>query len=156
MEVSDVASPQRHHRLQGGQRIFTLEQATRTLPLVSRIMADVVRQDKRVCLLEEKCQVTQPGASEEATEALRERYLAELDKLEALRDELSEIGCQLKDWRRGIVDFLVFHKGRMMELCWRLGEERIEHWHEVNAGYRARQPIDASLLESPGPMSPTV
>ncbi|MCG8403970.1 MAG: DUF2203 domain-containing protein [Phycisphaerales bacterium] len=146
MEVSGATSTKRPVRLHTGQKIFTLEDANRTLPLVSKIMADVVEQDKRVCMLEEHCQAPGPGVTKGELEELRERYVGELDKLWQLREELSAIGCQLKDWRRGIVDFLAIYQGRLVELCWRFGEEKIEHWHEVDAGYRGRQPINEVLF----------
>lgn len=149
MEVFGATSTERPFRLHTGQKVFTLEDANRTLPLVSKIMADVVEQDKKVCMLEEQCQAPGPLAAKQNAEAMREQYVAELDKLCQLRDELSAIGCQLKDWRRGIVDFLAIYQGRLVELCWRFGEEKIEHWHEVDAGYRGRQPINETLFSNP-------
>ncbi len=141
MEVFNATAPQRLLRPPPGQKIFTLQQANRTLPLVSRIMADVVELDRQVCALEQKRQSPPSGMSPEEAEDLRERYLTALDQLDELRAELSSIGCQLKDWRRGLVDFLAIHNGRLVELCWRLGEKRIGHWHEAGAGFGGRQPI---------------
>lgn len=141
MEVFNATAPQRLLRLPPGQKVFTLQQANRTLPLVSRIMADVVELDRRVRALEEKCQTPSADTSSAEAEAIREGYLLALDRLDDLRDELSSIGCQLKDWRRGLVDFLAIHNGRLVELCWRLGETRISHWHEAGAGFGGRQPI---------------
>ena len=146
MELSKVAKPEQPSRPQRRLKVFTLEHANSTLPLVSRIVSDIVRQHKKVCLLEEKYQVPGPRGSEEDRKALGRRYAAELDVLCELRDELSAIGCQLKDWRRGLVDFLGRHQGRPIEFCWRLGEARIQHWHEADAGFRARQPIDEEFL----------
>ncbi|MFQ5430546.1 MAG: DUF2203 domain-containing protein [Phycisphaerae bacterium] len=146
MALSGTTSIHPKPRVPRGQRVFTLEHAHRTLPLVSRIMADVVKQNKKVCLLESQCEAPKPDTDPGELEAIRERYLDALDELSRLRNELSEIGCQLKDWRRGIVDFLAMHQGRLVELCWRLGEERIKHWHEVDAGFRGRQPINEDFL----------
>jgi hypothetical protein len=63
-------------------------------------------------------------------------------------DELAKLGVDLKDPETGLVDFPCFHQGREVSLCWRLGEEKVEHWHEVQAGFSKRQP--ASLLEEGG------
>jgi hypothetical protein len=147
MEVFGVADPKQRHRPRQSARIFTLEQANRTLPLVSRIVADIVRQHKKVCDLEDIYQRPGSGASsEEGRVALRDKCLAEVELLRELRDELAAVGCQLKDWRRGIVDFFAIRDGRPIEFCWRLGEDRISHWHDAGAGFRARQPMDQEFL----------
>jgi len=127
-------------------RLFTLEHANRTLPLVRRIVRDIVRQHKKVSLLEEQCHGPEPVATGEAMDLLRWQYRSALEKLEGLIDELADIGCELKDLRRGLVDFRAMHRGRPIEFCWRLDEDRIIHWHDLNAGYHARTPIDAAFL----------
>lgn len=146
MDVFSVTSPRSAPRVLRGRRVFTLEHANRTLPLVSRIVADIVEQHKKVCSLEQKCEHAHADCLEEIIDSLREQYASELDVLRRLRDEISEVGCQLKDWRRGIVDYLAFYKGRPVELCWRLGEKHISHWHDLDAGFRGREPIDEASL----------
>ncbi len=146
MEVFGVADPKQRRSPRQSARVFTLKQANRTLPLVSRIVTDIVRQHKKVCDLEDIYQRPGPGAPEEGRIALREKCLAEVEFLRELGDELAAVGCQLKDWRRGIVDFFAIRDGRPIEFCWRLGEDRISHWHETDAGFRARQPMDEDFL----------
>jgi hypothetical protein len=38
-------------------------------------------------------------------------------------------------------------------LCWRVDEVHITHWHDVDAGYAGRQPIDSALLTTELPAS---
>ncbi len=64
-----------------------------------------------------------------------------MTKLEDFVDELSEIGCELKDYQTGLIDFVGRHEGRDVYLCWKLGEERITHWHEVDTGFAGRQSV---------------
>ncbi len=146
MEVFGVANPEQRQPPRQSARVFTLEQANQTLPLVSRIVTDIVRQHKKVCDLEDIYQRPGPTASDEGRVALREKCLAEVELLRELGDELTAVGCQLKDWRRGIVDFFAIRDGRPIEFCWRLGEDRVSHWHETDAGFRARQPMDKEFL----------
>jgi hypothetical protein len=68
-------------------------------------------------------------------------------KLEDFVDELSEIGCELKDYQMGLIDFVGRHEGRDIYLCWKLGEESITHWHELDSGFAGRQPV-SKLKES--------
>jgi len=48
----------------------------------------------------------------------------------------------LKDVDAGLVDFVGMRNGREVYLCWRYGEEEIGFWHELNAGFSGRQPVD--------------
>ncbi|TME65967.1 MAG: DUF2203 family protein, partial [Chloroflexi bacterium] len=61
--------------------------------------------------------------------------------LRKLLDELTGFGCVLKDPERGLIDFLSLRSGREIYLCWYLGEERINFWHDLEAGFAGRQPL---------------
>jgi hypothetical protein len=65
--------------------------------------------------------------------------------MEALTDELhavEAIGVAVKDLDIGLCDFLGVRQGREVWLCWRFGEKRIAFWHDLEAGFAGRQPID--------------
>jgi hypothetical protein len=55
---------------------------------------------------------------------------------------IGELGVIVKDLEMGLVDFPARRGGREVYLCWRLGEERIAWWHEVDAGFAGRQPLE--------------
>ncbi len=57
-------------------------------------------------------------------------------------------GCNLKDLEEGLVDFPAMYQGREVCLCWKQGEDGIRFWHEVNAGFRGRKPVDQEFLDS--------
>ncbi len=122
--------------------LFTVEKANRALPLVQRIVSDIVRQHKKVCALEERCHMRRPTVSEEEQQRLGRQYAIEIEKLRELAEELTAVGCDLKDWRRGLIDFSALYQGREVELCWHLGEERVNYWHEIGAGFPGRHLID--------------
>jgi len=71
-----------------------------------------------------------------------EEYTKMVNRFYALIDEIHETGCVLKDVDTGLVDFYTLYKGRVVYLCWKLGEPEIAYWHEVGGGYRNRQPIE--------------
>lgn len=56
-------------------------------------------------------------------------------------EALSEEGIILRDAERGLVDFPAEREGREIYLCWRLGEDSVGHWHEVDAGFPGRRPL---------------
>ena len=116
---------------------FTLAEANRTLPLVRRVVADVVRVHDRVTALAVQ---RERGPAKEQQSA-QNQFDAAVEQLQAYLEELRSIGCQLKDYQAGLVDFPASHQGRDICLCWKLGEETISHWHEMDAGFDGRQPI---------------
>lgn len=125
------------------RRRFRLAQADQTLPLVSRIVADIVRTHAVTQELEGK--LTE-GLSAMQQQLVQEQLEQEMMRLQGYVDELHDIGCELKDYSIGLVDFVGRHQGRDVCLCWKLGEKHIGHWHELSAGFSGRQPI-ASLEE---------
>ena len=68
-------------------------------------------------------------------EALARQY-------QAVLSELQETGAVIKDVTKGLVDFYSRHNGQLIFLCWKQGESKIRHWHNVNAGFPARRPVD--------------
>ncbi len=70
----------------------------------------------------------------EASDSLR----AEINKI---LKEIEETGCILRDVGVGIVDFPAIRLGRVVNLCWRMGEKRIRYWHGVDEGYFYRKPV---------------
>jgi hypothetical protein len=122
-------------------RRFTLDLANRSLPLVKRIVSDIVRVHGLASSYRQSLEQT-TGAKELATlQTELDRAVARQDEL---LDELSNVGVELKDFEVGLVDFIGRHDGRDVCLCWKLGEEQITHWHELNAGFAGRKPV--SLL----------
>lgn len=55
--------------------------------------------------------------------------------------DIESVGCVVKDIDSGLVDFFHFYDGRDVFLCWKLGEDKIMHWHELEHGYESRKPI---------------
>lgn len=121
---------------------FKLAEANRALPLVQRIVTDIVREYARLRELHRLCREYDTQGDATRAEQTREQYMIVTDKLTGLRDELEEIGCELKDYALGLVDFPARIDGRDMLLCWKLGESRVEHWHGLDAGFGGRQPVD--------------
>ena len=131
-------------------RFFTVEEANRTLPLVRRIVRDIVegypqfqreRESYRDVSLE-------PGPElQRRLESLSEAIDDYGDRLRALLRELDLVGCVVKDYQEGLVDFHTIYHGRPVLLCWKLDEDRVAYWHELDAGYGGRQPITTEFAD---------
>ncbi|HEY3068975.1 MAG TPA: DUF2203 domain-containing protein [Gaiellaceae bacterium] len=57
--------------------------------------------------------------------------------------DLEEVGVQVKDLDRGLIDFPAHHPTRdeTVLLCWQVGEEAVEYWHGVEEGFVGRKPL---------------
>jgi hypothetical protein len=113
---------------------FTLEQANKALPLVTRIVRDIVNTHERATQLQAKLEETTGREP-----ALQAQLDSSLEQLQDYVDELGSIGVELKDYESGLIDFPGRHQGRDIFLCWKLGEDKVDHWHELHSGYAGRQ-----------------
>jgi hypothetical protein len=124
---------------------FTVEEANKTLPLVRRIVEDVVRQHRvwREKILELDLVASSSRAEESRTRAqeLEEAAQSIAREIDGYQRELEQLGIQLKDRKIGLVDFPSELAGKSVLLCWRLGEPEVQFWHDEDAGYAGRQPL---------------
>ena len=121
------------------RRRFTPSQANKTLPLVRRIVEDLLTYGRDLQKIAQR--PNQAGASER---------LGELDaRIRDLQQELSSIGCSYKDWgfELGLVDFPGEIAGERVLLCWRSDEPAVVWYHTPDGGFAGRQPIPEELLE---------
>lgn len=119
------------------RRRFTVEQANKTLPLVKRIVGDIVRTHSNATKLQDEISFSNPKRQVEVKQQLE----IAMHHLEDYVDELSEVGCELKDYQMGLIDFTGRHRGHDVCLCWKFGEEKVGYWHECDTGFPGRQPV---------------
>ncbi len=110
-------------------RFFSYDAANRTLPLVRRIVEDILEQYGAL----------EPLLAAGVRNDPEVRRRAEA--IEELVAELHELGCQFKGFGEGLVDWHSRHGGRSVLLCWKHGEPEIGWWHPIEAGFAGRQPI---------------
>jgi hypothetical protein len=131
-------------------QLFTVEQANRTLPLVRRIVEDVVREHRvwqeKILALDLLASGVRADLPDPHAAALERDILALAREIEGFEAELTSLGIQLKDRRIGLIDFPCELDGRRVLLCWRLGEPSVQYWHDENAGYAGRQPLSPTLV----------
>ena len=125
-------------------KLFTVEEANALLPTVRRIVAGLARDYARVTAAREAAR----GAAERAKEmgggfmTGGGLYVTALTNLAERAGQLENLGVQLKDYERGLIDFPAMRDGRVVLLCWQLGEgDQIEWWHDLEAGFAGRQPL---------------
>ena len=124
-------------------KIFTVQEANALLPEVRIIAAKIQRAHRKLSQFRDE--------AKEAAEAAEQggggmangvTYATILTELTTQMAELEALGVQLKDFERGLVDFPSLRDGRVVLLCWQLGEgDELEWWHDVDAGFAGRTPL---------------
>jgi hypothetical protein len=138
------------------RRYFTVEEANKALPLVRMILGDIVRQYRVV----EDLQQRLAGVTRERRRPSNDLYTEELaqsqaeleaeeSKLTSYIDELKRLGVEFKG-PAGLCDFYSIMDGREVFLCWRLGEDEVSYWHDIDAGFAGRQPLPAHACTATG------
>jgi hypothetical protein len=125
--------------------LYTPEQASRTLPLVRKIVEDIVTLHRKwrdtILDLELVASGERADAPHERVVALERQAQALAREIDACQRELEDLDIELKDRRLGLIDFPSEMNGRPILLCWHVGEPEVQFWHEVDAGYAGRQPL---------------
>lgn len=125
-------------------KLFTVEEANDLLPSV-RLQLETVRAHYETV-------ASSRASVKNAAEAGQQNggggmpggthYVKALYEIGKITTELNAAGIQLKDYTRGLIDFPSMKNGRVVLLCWQLGEpDRIEWWHDADAGFAGRQPL---------------
>ena len=121
---------------------FTLQEANEALNIIRPLMDEV--QVIRQKILEnqpEAWPAIEKSAGNGGNRALS-NLVQDFEKLDALVHQIQDTGAQIKDLNTGLLDFSALKNGREVYLCWQHGEDDIQYWHEIEAGFAGRQPID--------------
>ena len=132
------------------RKYFSLAEANRTLPLVKRIVADLVTLHPEWRDLVSKYELVAAQARPEWGESaeqmgLRVRIDEVAGRINDFLGELEQIGCVFKGFEQGLVDFYGKLDGKEIFWCWKQGEEKIEHWHDLETGYAGRRAIPVTV-----------
>jgi hypothetical protein len=131
-------------------RTFTLDEAQALLPVLESLLRTAMNAKKLMEQVEAEQQAIahrvflNGGTYLDVVPLARrkaERMKAEQRAKDALA-EIDSIGVQVKDLDIGLLDFPCQVDGRIVLLCWKLGEKSITHWHGTEEGFAGRKPID--------------
>ena len=124
-------------------KYFTPSEAQRTLPLVRKIVKDILDTTREMRLIAEDVD----GKIESGSTWNQVQKMA--GEVNGFIKELEEIGCIYKDWNFtiGLVDFPSVIDGREVYLCWRSDEDDIKFYHGIEEGYSGRKSIPEEYLE---------
>lgn len=125
-------------------KIFTVQEANALLPNVRIIVAKIQRAHRKLIHYRDEAKLAADAAEQSGGGGIAEgvAYALVLTELTVQLAELEGLGVQLKDFERGLVDFPSLRDGRVVLLCWQMGEgDELEWWHDVDAGFAGRTPL---------------
>jgi len=137
-------------------RTFTLDEAQTLLPVLESLLRSAINGKKVMEEVEAEMQslshriFLNGGTHIDVVAVARrkaERAKAEQRAKDALA-EIDSIGVQVKDLDIGLLDFPCEVEGRVVLLCWRMGEQSVTHWHSTDEGFAGRKPIDERIARS--------
>jgi hypothetical protein len=122
-------------------KLFTVEEANALLPELRRLMAGLDRTRSRLRQLEPEARRAAERATESGGTPFGIEYARVVARSLVLTQQVLGLGVEIKDFEQGLCDFPHLRGGRIVYLCWKKGEPRIEWWHDVEAGFAGRQPL---------------
>jgi hypothetical protein len=124
-------------------KLFTIEEANALLPSVREILQRIQRSRRRLGAYRHDAKLAAEGAEQGGGGmANGTHYATILTDFTEEMSELEDLGVQLKVFDRGLVDFPSLRDGRVVLLCWQLGEgDEIEWWHDMDTGFGGRTPL---------------
>ncbi|MBL4699653.1 MAG: DUF2203 domain-containing protein [Phycisphaeraceae bacterium] len=125
-----------------GKKYFTVVEADKALAYVRPVTRDLM--DCYAHVVDIRRRIEKPR-EQDNREHLEADYESTMDHLSELVDELHQVGVELKDFERGLIDFPAVHDGREIYLCWQFKEQSVCAWHETDAGFAGRQ--DVAVLD---------
>jgi hypothetical protein len=124
-------------------KLFTIEEANALLPSVRDSLLRLKRSRQRLATLSGEAKLAAENAEKGGGGmANGHAYATLLTNFTGEMGELESLGVQLKDFERGLIDFPSLREGRVVLLCWQLGEgDELEWWHDLDAGFAGRTPL---------------
>jgi hypothetical protein len=129
------------------ERTFRLSEAQEMLPLLDALLAAALALRLEASNVQALIQAVRRSAggdgssvqtdSRELESKLRGLVTTMRERVEAI----NEMGVQIKDLDRGLVDWVGLRDGRKVYICWERGEPAIAFWHELDTGFEGRQAI---------------
>ena len=120
---------------------FTPDQATKMLPLVKSITKDVQAYWDKLVVLRTEIESAFKKNNIEAPSFLRDELNHLVDKTNAYIQEVESLGLYVAEFKRGIINFPSIRDGRKVLLSWKMDEDVVEFWHELDETIDSRRHV---------------
>jgi hypothetical protein len=122
-------------------RYFTLNEANALLDTIRPLMRDILKARQQIVNAQPELWPVLEKAIGNGGSKKAGSLLKHFETIQHGVQAIQALGIEVKDINLGLVDFLAKRDGRDVYLCWRYNEERIDYWHDLDAGYAGRQSL---------------
>jgi len=126
-------------------RLFTLSEANHLIPQLNARLGSVRQAKAVLARTKEDIRKASAQAQYGGGSAVGPLYISSLQQISTNLQAIHEMGVLVKDLEMGLCDFPHLRDGRVVFLCWKLGEQEIKWWHETSTGYKDRCPLEDSV-----------
>ena len=124
------------------EKIFTRAEAQSLLPRLRTLLEEIGGEWQHMRDLNPEIQKARDNAALDGFTKSGVEYVETVSHLMSLIYQIKDMGVVLKDADKGLCDFPYVKHGRVVYLCWQLGEDSIQYWHDVETGFAGREPLD--------------
>ena len=117
---------------------YSIDEARALLPLVRQWLSELETFQNRLHVLDQRVAALLKHGDDAGGEPVHQ-LIKTLARCQQVLQEFRRREIQVKDLRRGLLDFPALREGREVFLCWEKDEEDIEFWHELETGYGGRE-----------------
>jgi len=129
-------------------KVFSIEEANQLIPVLRELIHQLKEKQDQAVHVEAQIDAleivggTDNPKSKKEVDSLVKKHQDIVTDFYEIIDKIQSFGCLLKDLEMGLVDFYSVMDGKVVYLCWKLDEHKINHWHEIGKGFMYRQPLD--------------
>lgn len=131
-----------HESSDAHERTFSLSEANQLLPLLEQHLSQARAARKVLRSTQQEIRRASLAAEAGGGSPMGALYVRAIEQVATSLSALQETGVHIKDLDAGLCDFPYRHDGRVVYLCWKLGEPEIAWWHELTTGFQGRQPLE--------------
>jgi hypothetical protein len=121
---------------------FTIEEANSALELIRPLIEEILEIRDEILTHKPEIWPAIERSAGNGGNATLSKVAEDFDRLDRLVHRVLDTGVQVKDINTGLLDFPAWRADHEVYLCWKYGEDKIRYWHEINAGFAGRQPIE--------------
>ncbi len=125
-------------------KLFTVEEANELIPILRPKLEQIRAQYSSLAKFRKSAKLAANAANEFGGGGMAggTKYVNRLYEVGRIASEVHDLGVQLKDHSRGLIDFPSLKDGRVVLLCWQLDDaDELKWWHDLEAGFAGRQPL---------------
>jgi hypothetical protein len=122
-------------------KLFSLEEANRLVPTLRRLIKQVVQAQEGYTRVADDIERARDRATSGGGSHMGGYYIQCLAVFSKSVHDIEALGVLVKDYRVGLCDFPHLRDGRVVYLCWKMDEDEVRWWHDIEAGFAGRQPL---------------